>query len=99
MEVKEMADLKRKLKGKRGHLASLLKKPLFPKNFSGKYLDASLELSLGQNSQKAIDVMKKAIDDYPKLKRKTLSVIPKKKNITSKKQLGRERKKREKKLK
>ncbi|XP_001604682.1 ATP-dependent RNA helicase DDX24 [Nasonia vitripennis] len=99
MEVKEMADLKRKLKGKRAHLASLLKKPLFPKNFSGKFLDTSLELSLNQNSQKAIDVMKKAIDDYPKLKKKKLSVIPKTKNIASKKQLGREKKRREKKLK
>lgn len=99
MEVKEMADLKRKLKGKRAHLTSLLKKPLFPKNFSGKFLDTSLELSLGQNSEKAIDVMKKAIDDYPNLKKKKLSVIPKKKNIASKKQVGKERKKREKKLK
>lgn len=92
MEVKEIADLKRSLKIKRNQLSSLTRRPLFPKNFSGKYLDTSLETSLDQNSQKAIDVMKKAIDEYPRLKKKSLSIIPKRKNIALKKGLSKDKK-------
>lgn len=74
-------------------MAKLIEKPLFPKNFSGKYIDTSLEISLESNSEKAIDIMKKAIDEYPKLKKEKLSVVPKKKNIALNKKLGKDKKK------
>ncbi|KAL7303794.1 hypothetical protein TKK_0003922 [Trichogramma kaykai] len=60
-EAKGKADAKRSLQGKKARLEALLKKPLFPKNYSGKFLDHSLELSLEQNSRRAIDVMKDEI--------------------------------------
>ena len=88
MEVKEKADIKQFLKAKKSQLTNLLKKPLFPKNYSGKFLNSSHELSLDQNTQRAIDVMKKAIEEYPKLKKRLLMKIPKKKNVAVNKRLN-----------
>ncbi|XP_076681119.1 ATP-dependent RNA helicase DDX24 isoform X2 [Andrena cerasifolii] len=69
LETKEMADLRHQLKIKNRHLASLLSKPLFPKGFSGKYLDANIELEIVEDNEKAVDVMKKAIEEIPKKKK------------------------------
>lgn len=66
MESKEIADLRRSLKTKRHHLASLLSKPLVPKGFSGKYPDTNTDYNLNQGYSKAIDIMKKVLEKNPK---------------------------------
>ncbi|KAL2717010.1 ATP-dependent RNA helicase DDX24-like [Vespula squamosa] len=66
MESKEIADLRRSLKTKRHHLASLLSKPLIPKGFSGKYPDTNTDYNLNQGYSKAIDIMKKVLEKNPK---------------------------------
>ncbi|KYM89644.1 ATP-dependent RNA helicase DDX24 [Atta colombica] len=62
-ESEEAAVLRRQLKAKQNQLRSLLSKPVFPKGFSGKYLDANLNIDVAQNAQKAIEVMKKIIEN------------------------------------
>ncbi|KAG5324186.1 DDX24 helicase, partial [Acromyrmex heyeri] len=57
------AAIKRQLKAKQNQLRSLLSKPVFPKGFSGKYLDANLNIDVAQDTQKAIEVMKKVIEN------------------------------------
>ncbi|XP_046417990.1 ATP-dependent RNA helicase DDX24 [Neodiprion fabricii] len=91
MEVQESADLKRQLKARRRQLKSLLAKPLFPKGFSGKYLDSSIEFQLDQGAQKAVDVMKQAIEEKPKKNKKIIPGIPKPKRF-SKLKFSRKRK-------
>ncbi|XP_058790963.1 ATP-dependent RNA helicase DDX24 isoform X2 [Phymastichus coffea] len=66
IDTKEKLEFRRILNAKRNHLNNLMKKSLFPKNFSGKYLNTALEISLCQNSQKAIEVMKNALDKCSK---------------------------------
>ncbi|XP_076625219.1 ATP-dependent RNA helicase DDX24 [Colletes latitarsis] len=66
LEVKEVADLKHRLKVKKRQLESLISKPLFPKGFSGKYLDTNIEYKLNEENQKAVDVMKHVIEEIPK---------------------------------
>ncbi|XP_046738712.1 ATP-dependent RNA helicase DDX24 isoform X2 [Diprion similis] len=91
MEVQESADLKRQLKARRRQLKSLLTKPLFPKGFSGKYLDSSIEFQLDQGAQKAVDVMKHAIEEKPKKNKRITPGIPKPKRV-SKVKFSRKRK-------
>lgn len=62
-ESEEAAALRRQLKAKKSQLRSLLSKPIFPKGFSGKYFDDNLNINIVQDAQKAIDVMKKVIED------------------------------------
>lgn len=62
-ELEEAAALRRQLKAKKNQLRSLLSKPIFPKGFSGKYLDDNLNVDIAQDTQKAIEVMKKVIED------------------------------------
>lgn len=62
-ESEEAAALRRQLKAKKNQLRSLLSKPIFPKGFSGKYLDDNLNVNIVQDAQKAIEVMKKVIED------------------------------------
>ncbi|XP_018306369.1 ATP-dependent RNA helicase ddx24, partial [Mycetomoellerius zeteki] len=62
-ESEEAAALRRQLKAKKNQLRSLLSKPVFPKGFSGKYLDANLNVDVAQDAQKAIEVMKKIIEN------------------------------------
>lgn len=69
MEMEEKASLKHQLKKKKHQLASLMSKTLFPKGFSGKYPDVNIELKLNDDNQKAIDIMKKAIEEIPKKKK------------------------------
>ncbi|XP_053983890.1 ATP-dependent RNA helicase DDX24 [Hylaeus volcanicus] len=89
LKTKETADLKHQLKVKKRQLESLISKPLFPKGFSGKYPDVNIEFGLSEENQKAVDVMKKVIEDIPKKrKEKSKTSINKKdflKNKTSKK--------------
>ncbi|CAH0551697.1 unnamed protein product [Brassicogethes aeneus] len=63
---KKLAEIKRK------HLASMLSKPVFPKGFSGKYPLATGELVLPMEvtdqNEKAVDVMKAAVETYSKQK-------------------------------
>ncbi|OAD59683.1 ATP-dependent RNA helicase DDX24, partial [Eufriesea mexicana] len=68
-EIKETADLKRQLKIKKRQLESLMSKVLFPKGFSGKYPDVNIEFKLNTENQKAIDIMKKVIEEIPKEKK------------------------------
>ncbi|CAL7938624.1 unnamed protein product [Xylocopa violacea] len=68
-EVKETADLKHQLKIKKRQLESLMSKPLFPKGFSGKYPDLNIEYKLNEGNQKAVDIMKKVIEEIPKKKK------------------------------
>ena len=63
-EMKETADLKHQLKIKKHQLASLMSKMLFPKGFSGKYPDINTEFKLNED-QKAVEVMKKVIEEIP----------------------------------
>lgn len=78
MEDKDSAILRRHLKCKKAQLSKLMSKPLFPKGFSGKYLDGSLELQLQQNNQTAVELMKKSIDENPKARKsRTSSIAPK----------------------
>ncbi|XP_048263891.1 ATP-dependent RNA helicase DDX24 isoform X2 [Bombus terrestris] len=69
VEMEEKASLKHQLKKKKHQLASLMSKTLFPKGFSGKYPDVNIELKLNDDNQKAIDIMKKAIEEIPKKKK------------------------------
>ncbi|XP_076644359.1 ATP-dependent RNA helicase DDX24 [Halictus rubicundus] len=97
LETKEMADLKHQLKIKRRHLDSLLSKPLFPKGFSGKYLDTNIAFTLTDDNEKAVNIMKKVIEKIPQKqkernkqssKRKTLlknKILKKKQKILKKK--------------
>ncbi|XP_077277605.1 ATP-dependent RNA helicase DDX24 [Temnothorax americanus] len=62
-ESEEAAALKRQLKAKKSQLRFLLSKPMFPKGFSGKYLDDNLNVDIVQDVQKAVEVMKKIIED------------------------------------
>jgi len=55
--------LRRQLKAKKNQLRFLLSKPVFPKGFSGKYLDDNLNVDVAQNAQKAIEVMKNVIEN------------------------------------
>ncbi|GAB1870027.1 ATP-dependent RNA helicase [Camponotus japonicus] len=64
-ESEEAAALKRQLKVKKNHLRSLLSKPVFPRGFSGKYLDDNLKIDPAQDTEKAIEVMKKVIENNP----------------------------------
>lgn len=66
MESKEIVDLRRLLKAKRHQLASLLSKPLVPKGFSGRYPDTNTDYNLNQSHSKAIDIMKKVLEENPK---------------------------------
>lgn len=68
-EMEETATLKYQLKKKKHQLASLMSKMLFPKGFSGKYPDVNIEYKLNDDNQKAIDVMKKVIEEIPKKKK------------------------------
>ncbi|XP_012522780.2 ATP-dependent RNA helicase ddx24 [Monomorium pharaonis] len=62
-ESEETAALRRQLKAKKNQLRSLLSKPVFPKGFSGKYLDDNLTIDVTQDAQKAIEVMRKVIEN------------------------------------
>lgn len=62
-EAATEATLRRQLKAKKNQLRSLLSKPIFPKGFSGKYLDDDLNIDIAQDTQKAIEVMKKVIEN------------------------------------
>ncbi|XP_043492137.1 ATP-dependent RNA helicase DDX24 [Polistes fuscatus] len=70
-ESNEMANLRRSLKARRNKLTSLLSKPLFPRGFSGKYPDSNIDYNLDHGNSKAVDVMKKVIEENPK-KRKNM---------------------------
>jgi len=65
MESEEAAAVRRQLKAKRHQLQSLLLKKLFPKGFSGKYLDNDLKIDLTQDAEKAVEVMKKVMKVNP----------------------------------
>lgn len=62
-ESEEAAALRRQLKVKKNQLQSLLSKPVFPRGFSGKYLDDNLKIDPAQDTEKAIEVMKKVIEN------------------------------------
>lgn len=57
-------------------MSTLLSKPLFPKGFSGKYIPTSEDvqkltlLASGGQQEKAIDVMKSALENHVKEKKK-----------------------------
>lgn len=56
----------------------MLSKPVFPRGFSGKYLDDNLNIDPAQDTEKAIEVMKKVIKNNPG-KRKENNTVPQKK--------------------
>ncbi|XP_063990842.1 ATP-dependent RNA helicase DDX24 [Diachasmimorpha longicaudata] len=87
MESRESAELRRQLKGKRQKLNGLLSTPLFPKGFSGKYLDMNEPLQgLQQDKQTAVEVMKQVIDEKPRGKeQKPNGVAKKSKSIRKRK--------------
>ncbi|XP_044016637.1 ATP-dependent RNA helicase DDX24-like, partial [Aphidius gifuensis] len=75
MESKETADLKRQLKSKRKELERHLSTPLFPKGFSGKYLEQNIDTPmLHDNSKTAIQVMKQSLIDGPKIKKRKIII-------------------------
>lgn len=83
-ELEEAAALRRQLKVKRNQLRSLLSKPVFPKGFSGKYLDDNLNIDPAQDAEKAIEVMKKAIENNSR-KRKENNIVSQKRERLQKK--------------
>ncbi|XP_070165605.1 ATP-dependent RNA helicase DDX24 [Polyergus mexicanus] len=83
-ESEEAAALRRQLKVKRNHLRSLLSKPVFPKGFSGKYLDDNLNIDPAQDTEKAIEVMKKAIENNSR-KTKENNIVSQKRERLQKK--------------
>ncbi|XP_043277004.1 ATP-dependent RNA helicase DDX24 isoform X2 [Venturia canescens] len=95
MEDKDSADLRRQLKGKKAQLSKLMSRPLFPKGFSGKYLDGTLELELQQMGQTAVELMKKTIVENPKSRTFKTPGIAKKSHVIrkEKKNEGKKRKK------
>ncbi|XP_032665529.1 ATP-dependent RNA helicase ddx24 [Odontomachus brunneus] len=64
-ESEEAAALKRQLKAKRRQLQSLLTQVVFPRGFSGKYLDDNVSTNIYPDTEKAVEVMKKVIKDIP----------------------------------
>jgi len=76
-ESEEAAALRRQLKVKKNQLRSLLSKPVFPRGFSGKYLDDNLNIDPAQDTEKAIEVMKKVIENNPG-KKKENNTVPRK---------------------
>ncbi|KZC07676.1 ATP-dependent RNA helicase DDX24 [Dufourea novaeangliae] len=91
LETKETADLKHQLKIRKHQLASLLSKPVFPKGFSGKYLDTNVEFTFDTTGQKAVDIMKTVIGEIPK-KQKVHSKKPNQKNTFVKSKIMRKKK-------
>lgn len=65
-------------------MRSLLSKPVFPKGFSGKYLDDNLNIDSAQDTEKAIEVMKKAIENNSR-KRKENNIVSQKRKRLQKK--------------
>ncbi|KAM0727706.1 ATP-dependent RNA helicase DDX24 [Formica fusca] len=80
-ESEEATALRRQLKVKRSHLRSLLSKPVFPKGFSGKYLDDNLNIDSAQDTEKAIEVMKKAIENNSRKRKENNIVSQKRKRL------------------
>ncbi|XP_029677924.1 LOW QUALITY PROTEIN: ATP-dependent RNA helicase ddx24-like [Formica exsecta] len=80
-ESEEATALRRQLKVKRSHLRSLLSKPVFPKGFSGKYLDDNLNINSAQDTEKAIEVMKKAIENNSRKRKENNIVSQKRKRL------------------
>lgn len=64
-ESEEAAAVKRQLKAKRRQLQSLLTQVVFPRGFSGKYLDDNFNTNIYPDTEKAVEVMKKIIEDVP----------------------------------
>lgn len=91
-ETKEMADLKHQLKIKRRHLESLLSKSLFPRGFSGKFLDTSIEFTLPDNNEKAVNIMKQAIEKIPQKQKERNKLSSKKKTFLKNKILKKKQK-------
>ncbi|XP_034940551.1 ATP-dependent RNA helicase DDX24 [Chelonus insularis] len=78
MEEQETATIKRQLKIKKHQLSALLSKPLFPKGYSGKYLNDTIEFELLPDKESAVEKVKKVIIDSPKLsKAKTYGTFKK----------------------
>ncbi|XP_078036621.1 ATP-dependent RNA helicase DDX24 isoform X2 [Augochlora pura] len=86
-ESREMANLKHQLKIKRRHLESLLSKPLFPKGFSGKYLDTNMEFTLVDDNEKAVNIMKKVIEEIPQKQKERNKQSSRKKTMLKNKML------------
>ncbi|XP_031834227.2 ATP-dependent RNA helicase DDX24 [Nomia melanderi] len=82
LETKEMADLKRQLKMKKRQLDSLLSKPLFPKGYSGKYFNNNIEFKLADTTEKAVDIMKKVIKEFPRKQKEKNKLLNKKKTFS-----------------
>ncbi|XP_076382250.1 ATP-dependent RNA helicase DDX24 [Megalopta genalis] len=91
-ETKELADMKRQLKMKRRYLDSLLLKPLFPKGFSGKYLDINIESPLANDNEKAVNIMKKVIEEIPQKQKERNKLSSRKKTILKNKILKKKKK-------
>ncbi|XP_014484727.1 PREDICTED: ATP-dependent RNA helicase DDX24 [Dinoponera quadriceps] len=64
-ESEEAAALKRQLKAKKHQLQSLLTKVVFPRGFSGKYFDENFGTNIYPDTEKAVEVMRKVIEDVP----------------------------------
>lgn len=77
-ESEEAAALKRQLKAKKRQLQHLLSKPVFPKGYSGKYLDDDLKIDLAEDAEKAVEVMKKMIKVHPDKSEESSNVVPQK---------------------
>lgn len=84
MEDKDSADLRRQLKSKKTQLSKHMSRPLFPKGFSGKYLDGTLELQIQQTSQTAVELMKKSIGENSKSRKFKTPGIAKKSHVIRK---------------
>lgn len=65
-------------------MRSLLSKPVFPKGFSGKYLDDNLNIDPAEDTEKAIEVMKKAIENNSR-KSKENNIVSQKRERLQKK--------------
>lgn len=63
--MEEDATIKRQLKAKKRQLQSLLTQTVFPKGFSGKYLDDNFDINIHPDTEKAVEVMKKVIENVP----------------------------------
>jgi hypothetical protein len=71
-----MANLQHLLKVKKIYLSRLIKQPIFFKSCSKNF---DIPLVINQSSQKAIDIMKKVVNEYSKARKRSSSICTRKK--------------------
>ncbi|XP_011502334.1 PREDICTED: ATP-dependent RNA helicase DDX24 [Ceratosolen solmsi marchali] len=83
--IEGMTNVKRLLKVKRNHLSNLIRKSFFSNSYSK---NCNTFLTINENSQKAIDLMKQVINENPKSSKRLLSICSRKNIVKKKKKIA-----------